>query len=295
MNLSQWMQKVYRNLGKVKKHDEFVITGGSTSTIIDTKIATRPTPYDDDYGIGYTAFIVRDAGGASAAPENEFAAVTGYASSTNTFSFAASSFTVAPASGDKVALVNDDIPVQTMIEQANMVLTDLGRIELVDSTSLTTVSSLGDWDYTLPTAAKYSLRRVEVKRWLGDSYQTVYDRKITPSSPNATGLLTLPAQIAGLTIKLWYEGVHPTLTAYNSVVSETIDDNLAVWGLMAYALQWYNNTLGGRNDHWNRRGAEAWNMYNSLLAERPVVKSQKQPKFFSLRRARASRDRLAVE
>lgn len=295
MNLSQLMQKVYRNLGKIKKNDEFIITGGTTSTIVDTKIAARPNPYDDDYGIGYTAFIIRDAGGLSAAPENEFATVTGYASSSNTFSFAASSFTVAPAANDKVALANDDIPVQTMMEQANMMLTDLGRIELVDATSLTTVSSLGDYDYTLPVAAKYSLRRVEVARWLGTSYQTIYERKITPSSPNATGLLTLPAQISGQVIKLWYEGVHPALTAYNSVISETIDDNLAVWGLTTYVLQWYNNTLGGRNEHWNRRGAEAWNMYKSMLAERPVVKSQKQPKLFSLNRPEASRDRLAAE
>ncbi len=278
----------YRDNGFIKRNDEFLATGGTTGTIINTNIATRPNPYDADYGIGYTAFVVRDAAGASAAPENEFSTVTAYVGDTTNQFTISPVLTTAVASGDKIALATDVIPVQTLMEQANRMLKDLGRIELID-TSLTTTTGLGDHDYTLPTAAKYSVRRVEVHDWIGDSYQTVYSRDITPSAPNATGLITLPPQVSGLQIKLWYEGVHPTLTAYNSVISETIDENLAVWGLSAYALHWYNSTLGGRNDYWRGQEANAWNMFKSMLIERPVVKSQKSPKWFSLRRTRPNR------
>jgi len=280
VNLSQLMQHVYRENGKIKRGDEFTATGGGTASVINTGIATRPNPYDDDYGIGYTAFVVRDAGGLNAAPENEFAEVTGYASGTQTFSFATGSFTTAVASGDKIALANGDWPSPTLMELANRMLKDIGRIELVD-TSLVTVSGLGDHDYTLPVAAKYSVRRVQVQEWVGDSYNTIYQREITPSAPNVAGLITLPPLTSGLTIKLWYEGVHPALTAYSSPISETIDDHVAIAGLSAYAIRWYNTTVGGKNDFWRQRGAEAWQDYIAALKERPIKKSIKSPKWFN--------------
>jgi hypothetical protein len=269
-------------MGKVANGDEFLATSGSnTTTIENTLIGNNETQPDDNYGVGYTAFVVRDAGGASAAPENEFQTISAYNSATYKWTVS-SAFTSAVGTGDAIAIADNSIPSTTMMSLANRMLKDLGRIELVDSTSLTTVSSVGGYDYTLPIVAKYSLRRVEVAQWLGDSYDIVYSRKITPSTPNATGLLTLPDMISGLTIKLWYEGVHPTLTAYNSVISETVDEDLAIKGLIAYALQWYNRSIGGSQDYWLQSENKAWSDFTEAKFARPVKKSQKMPRLFSL-------------
>ena len=284
VNLSQMMQHVYRNLGKVAAGDEFLATSGSTTAIIeDTTLATReePPPPDDNYGYGFTAFVVRDALGTSVAPENEFSKVTAYNSATYQWTISPVVST-AIGTGDKIMLANGDIPYQTMMELANMMLKDLGRIELVDATSLTTASTTTEHDYTLPVAAKFSLRRVQVEQQLGDSYDIVYERRITPAAPGSTGLLTLPAMTSGLVIKLWYEGIHPTLTAYNSTISETIDENLAILGLQAYALQWYNRTSGGNSTYWLDEEQNVWRAFEAKKKELPVVKSSKVPRWFAI-------------
>lgn len=286
MNLSQLMQHVYRDLGKISKGDEFLVTSGSDNNEIEnTEISTRPAPYDDNYGYGYTAFVVRDTN--SVAPEAEFSVITAYDSATQKWTVSPN-FSASLATGDTIALANDDIPLRTMIELANRMLRDLGRIELVD-TSLTTVASLGDYSYTLPTAAKYSVRRVEVRDWIDESYVIVYSKDITPSAPGSTGLITLPAQISGLQIKLWYEGTHTNLSVYSSEISETIDDHLAITGLTAYALQWYNGTLAGEDNYWLQRENKAWQDFEAAGGRRPVKKSQKMPKFFVKNRAATKR------
>lgn len=52
----------------------------------------------------YCAFVLRDAGGASAAPQGELQAITTYDSATGTFTTAA--FTAAVAAGDEVIILN---------------------------------------------------------------------------------------------------------------------------------------------------------------------------------------------
>ena len=87
------------SLVKLGQLQVFTATGGTTTTIVDSDLGGT----DSDFVRG-TMVVIRDAGGASAAPENEFAEITAYTSSTGTLTGAASSFTVAPASGDTYGL-----------------------------------------------------------------------------------------------------------------------------------------------------------------------------------------------
>src|SRR5687767_12467043 len=116
------MQNVYRDLGKISRGDEFLVTSGSSASLVEnTEVSLRPRPYDDNYGYGYAAFVVRDAAGASAAPEGEYSVVSAYDSSIQKWTVSPV-FSAALAIGDTVALANDDIPLRTMIELANRML-----------------------------------------------------------------------------------------------------------------------------------------------------------------------------
>jgi len=77
---------------------DIIATGGSVSTIIDTN--SRFTA--DNALLNGTAFVTLDAGGAAAAPEGEYRAITGYAASTETFTVG-TNFSVAVAAGDYIA------------------------------------------------------------------------------------------------------------------------------------------------------------------------------------------------
>ena len=282
--LSNVMLHGYRDLGKIAAGDEFVVTSGSnTTTIEDTKVGSRESPHEPDYGLDYTAFVTRDAAGASAAPENEYQRVSAYDEATYKWTVD-TAFSASLATGDTVALANKDIPLRTMIELVNRMLKDLGRIDLVDTT-LTTANN--QTEYTLPVTAKYSLKKIEVQGYTGDAndnqYYTLYERMVTPAAPASTGLLTIPQLATGYTIKLWYEGIHPTLSIYSSVISETIDEDLAIKGTVYYALKWYNNSIRGQNDYWYDQMIKAKQEFETQKQITPVKRVQSVSKFFNMR------------
>ena len=119
-------------------------TGGSTTTIIDTK----RTESDDAFN-GGSAFIITDAGGASAAPEGEWARVSDWVNSTTTATIG--TLTAAVASGDTYALATGDFPLDVLISAINK---EVGKIKVVryDRTSLDIIS--GQSEYTLPAGIR---------------------------------------------------------------------------------------------------------------------------------------------
>src|SRR3990167_3236870 len=98
LTLSNLILYPYRELGKVANGDEFSATGGSATSVIDTNIGNRESPRDPNYGFGYTAFVVKDSAGASAAPEGEYQLISAYDESAYTWT--TGTFTAAIASGD---------------------------------------------------------------------------------------------------------------------------------------------------------------------------------------------------
>jgi hypothetical protein len=74
----------------------------------------------------YVAFVFRDAGGASAAPQGELQTVTGYVTATGVFTTAA--FTAAVAAGDEILILHPSIAlaIETNTD-VNALITGMGR------------------------------------------------------------------------------------------------------------------------------------------------------------------------
>ena len=117
-----------------------VATGGSTTTIVDTARTE-----DDDTWNGGTAWIITDAGGASAAPEGEWGVVSDFVNSTHTLTIA--EVTAAVASGDTYGLASARYPLDVLKTAIN---NELIKHEVIryDKTSLDVAS--GQSEYDLP-------------------------------------------------------------------------------------------------------------------------------------------------
>jgi hypothetical protein len=275
-SLSNLLQDIYRNLGQT-----FVstATGGSTTTVVDSKLNERYS--DDDFEDGGVVFVVRDAAGLSAAPEMEFSAITDYDQDTETFTFGA--LTAAVASGDTYMVVTPTFPLNEVIENCNMALKDLGDIALTD-TSLTSASQ--QTEYALPVALK--LRRpirVQYQGITGDANDNNWidiQFEYVPSAPNSTGLLIIPQIVAGRTIKVWYHALHPNLTAYNSYVSETIHPTLARFICTLRILEWYNRRSAGTDKYWVDEQRRMESKMDEMKVLYPVWKPKKKPVFFNV-------------
>jgi len=274
--------RVWQDLGKIDAFEEFVATGGSTTTVVNGKIADRQDRPEDNYSIDFTAMIIRDAGGASAAPEGEMQRISGYVSSTYTHTVD-TAFTVAPASGDYVAIANADIPLREMYRAINNALVKIGEIPLTDS-SLTSASQ--QTEYALPVALKReNLLRVEYQTNLNDTndnqWSHISDFDIIPAAPGSTGLLVLPQLVSGRTIRLTYKGVHPVISTYSSVISEYLHPAVLISSVTKEALRWWNAVNGGGNQYWLQKENEAAQELEMALRKFPIWTPKQTPKYFT--------------
>ena len=233
------LRKAYLALGQM---EVTTATGGSVSTAIDTKLGDT---YGDEDLIGSSLFIIRDAAGASAAPEGEAQLITGYAVSTNTITVG-TAFSAAVGAGDTVGIAKNVWPLLTMIELANDALQSLGTIQLTD-TSLTTVS--GQSEYALPVAMKYKVQQVQIQMDAAtnaNEWMNVHNWTVSPSAAGSTGLLIFNEELpAGYTLKLWYEAEHPRVSAMSDKISETIHSEYATRLVVDKALEYQTRRTNG--------------------------------------------------
>jgi hypothetical protein len=277
LTLSKVMQRAWRETGF---SIDIIATGGSTTTIVDTNSQYT----SDDSLVGGTAVIVRDSAGASAAPEGEFQRISDYVASTTTFTVA-TAFSSAAAAGDSVLLATPRIRSPQMIQAVNDGLANLGTISLVD-VSLTSADA--QTEYALPVGLKIKrLLDVQYQTNTGDANDNQYvsiigQAKYLPAAPGSTGLLILPQLSASRTIKILYEGVHPTLNTFSDKVSETIQEELAVAAAIDKALTWYVSKRGDSAlgtftiQRWN----DAKQTLKMQIAEKPVYRAKSKAKFF---------------
>lgn len=272
LTLSKVMQRAWRELGF---SSDIKATGGSATTVVDAN-----TPYTSDNAlVGGTAIVVRDAGGAGAAPEGEYGRISAFASSSDTFTI--DTLSQAVAAGDFIQLATPRIKLPQMIQAVNDGLANLGTISLVD-TSLTTVAS--QYEYALPVGLKIkSLTDILLEQPSGPYISVKGLFKNFPAAPASTGVLeTREAFTAGYTLKIVYEGVHPALSAYNSVVSETIQEELAVAAAIDKALTWYVSKRG--DSALGTFVIQRWNDAKQTLqlqkTEKPVNRTKPAAKWF---------------
>jgi hypothetical protein len=267
LQLTHLLQKAYRRL-KVARTS--TATGGTTTTIVDTKLLDYlGDSNEDDILNSGTAIIVRDAGGAGAAPEGEFSRISDY---DDGGTITVSTLTAAVASGDTYMYISPDFPLLDMIEIVNDALVYLGRIPKVYS-SLTTAAN--QTEYTLPVALKgVDLHDIEVQGILTDAndnrYAPIEGWQITPALPGTTGILTVPQFAAGYILRIGYPGLHPRVSTYADYISEYIHPELATCAVAAHALQWYNSQRSGADDYWKQREDRAWNQLDIAKAIYPI-------------------------
>jgi hypothetical protein len=269
LTLSRVLERAWRETGF---SIDILATGGSATTIIDTN--TQYT--SDDSLVGGTAIITRTTDGAS--PQGKFARISDFVASTKTFTI--DTVTDAVGAGDSVLLASPSIRLPQMTQAVNDALANLGTISLVD-TSITLVS--GTYSYNLPVGLKIK----ELKDILIPNSDGMY-RSIKglvqnfPSAPAATGALQFTQIPDEQTLKIVYEGVHPYLSAYGDVVSETIQEELAVAAAIDKALTWYVSRRG--DSALGTFTIQRWNDAKQALqiqkAEKPVSRTKPAVKWF---------------
>lgn len=271
--LTHLLQRAYRRL-KVAKTS--IATGGSTTTIVDTKLLDYlAESNEDDILNGGSVIVVRDAGGSGAAPEGVFERITDYDDS-GTVTFAAVSAAI--AAGDTYMYITRDFPIYDMLEVVNDSLVFLGKIPRVD-TSLTTANN--QTEYTLPVGLKGGkIIRVEVQGTTTDAndnqYTQVVNWRIVDSDPGSSATLVIPQLQSGYTLRLTYYGYHPRINSYDDYISEYIHPELAVSSVVAHALEWYNSQRSGADDYWKQREDRAWNQLDIAKSTYPIRLPVKQ-------------------
>lgn len=223
--------KVARELGTL---EEGLVTSGSTSTVVDSNDRTE----DADYWNGGTVWILRDAAGAGAAPEGEYAIVSDFATPTVSLR---SNFTVAPASGDRYAISDSRVPLHIIISKINQALLDMGVVPYVDTTTITTADN--KTEHSLPVGAGLDLREVWIQLENADSddnrWSLVHGWRIQNSAIGTQDLLMLPTQYdAGYKIKLVYMALHPELFVYSDAVSEAVPVERVVYPAIRDCFVW---------------------------------------------------------
>jgi len=167
----------------------FVATGGSATTIVNTDFANFESPPEEDTLKNRVAFVYSTTDGL--APQGKWGKVSAYAEATQTMTIA--TVTDAIGAGDVIMLVKQDLfPLQESIFRVNRALTNLGDIPVPD-TSLT--SAADQTEYALPLVASRGILQVYYQNEINDSNDNQWTEisgwSVQPAVVGSTGLLIL--------------------------------------------------------------------------------------------------------
>jgi hypothetical protein len=269
ITLSNFLQRGCLKLGRKYVYVS-TATNGSVSTVVDTKQGADFS--DDDWNQG-TIFIVRDAAGASAAPEGEFSQVTDSALVTTTYTWTIETVTAAVAAGDTFMATSSRLPKYVLIQKANEVLNSFANVPLWD-TSLTMAA--GTLEYTLPAGV---LNLIGVYKQTStdtgaNEWKPYSDWKIQVATPGTSETLRIGSEDDGYKLGLEYEGVHPTVNAFGDVINKRISIELLACKL-AVALYSYIGVDDSNREMFNF----ALNELGQAEKNHKIWTPQKQPKY----------------
>lgn len=266
--LANLLAGAFQSLGQLTTGNK--ATGGSTTTVVDSTQAN--TARDNAWKNG-GMFILRDAAGAGAAPEGEFQRISAFTNSSGTFTVE-TAFSSAVGAGDIYGFTSPYYPLRQMQELANTALRALGDVDLVDTTTLDTVS--GDTEYAASVTWKRTRpTRVDVQGSTADAQDNQWrewpDFEWVPATAGSAGKLIFPDYpYPSRDVRVWYRGPHPALLAYSDPVHESFDPELAVLALVVKALEWQNGRSGGTDEYLLQRLGDArQELANRMVTARP--------------------------
>jgi len=265
------------------------VTSGSTTTILDTANLYQP----DSYWVGHYAYVRTDAGGASAAPEGEERAVTGYdrASATLTVSPA---FTVAVAAGDIVEL--SSVQRHVLNRAINAGIREAGFAWLVRSSDESTVDISDDvYEYTLPTDIVYLdrvLLREDTDEPWGELPRSNW-RAIGEPGSQELSFITWDALSEDYTVRLEYHKLPSELTTDSGSpgLGEPVERGLYEF-VYNYALYWLHNRMANKSDAdgaYQMHYTQSTNYYKTAMGQLQRALSQGRSR--SIRTVRPTRAR----
>lgn len=214
---------------------EGILTGGSTTTLIDTVARAEA----DDYWNGGTAWITYDAGGAGVAPQGEYGYISDFVQSTATLTLR-SDLTAAVAAGDRYALGRKRYPLELLIQKINEAF---GVIEKTDTTTIAIVDQ--QLEYSLPSDL-LELRQVYIQ---GDTtvndWQLVTDYGVQKSATGTANKVIFKRQFsAGLLGKLVYTAYHGTLRVATDKLDDSIHIDKIIYNAAVGCLLWRKARVG---------------------------------------------------
>lgn len=260
-DLTYW---VARELGILL---EGTATGGGTTSIADTVERTEA----NDYWNGGTAWVIYDAGGAGAAPEKEYSVITDFANSGGALTLR-TTLTAAVAANDRYAIADKRIPLNVIVQFVNQAILDLGRIPVVNKTSLTIAAD--QTEYTLP-AAVYpdNLRRVWIQSITTDAddnqWVEVFNWRVEVTATGTADILHLPAQYpSGYDLMLEYVALHPQLFTVSAKLSETIPAERVVYQAAYLCLKYMQDKY--KVDTWKDAIGAMYQKAQTAKGEYPI-------------------------
>jgi len=272
--LHELLQAAYQRLGQMNVS---VATGGSTTTVVDS---TQAGLHGDNAWKPGAVFIMKDSTMSTTLtpPEGQFSLVSAYADSTGTWTIGA--VTTAVAAGDVFGYTNDFFPLYTMVELANQAVWSFGPIPLINS-SITTAA--GQTEYSYPVAIKMAPPlRVEYNTKLNDSddnqWAPIDNWRYQPATAGTAATIVLPQLPSGRTVRIWYEGWHPALNAWNDVIAECLAPEAVIAKLVKLALQWQNTRLQGGDDFLLQRETQAAQEVVEIEAKTRMWKPRRRPR-----------------
>lgn len=219
-----------------------VATGGSSTTILED--TTLEDKYGDDDLKEGSVVVLRTA--SSIPPIGEFSRISAYSEEDMQATIVA--LTAPILSGSTCMIISSDYPLRVLIELANDALRDCGEINYIDTNTVTVEGAL---EYTLTSSWKH-LVQVHYQDFLSDidanNWIPVRWKRIIPSSANVDATIEFyDAFPAGHSLQFVYNGIHPTVSVYNSPIDESISPSLISLMLADKIMQWFGVTDENRN------------------------------------------------
>jgi hypothetical protein len=250
---------------------ESVATGGSSTTIVDSGLGGS----DDEWN-GGTAFIITDAGGASAAPENECGRVSDYVASTGTLTIRTSDLTAAPASGDTYAVCK--VPRHELYQAVNAALRDVGPLAYEDDTTLDTAANT--LEYTLPAAARYDVRQI----WIATNTTTPYDYQENHYwrvilNKTTYNLIFTAEPPASRNIRIVYCAKHAEVKTASATIDATAPYDYVIWRAAYHTYRRRQHQVGREDNKWVGLMNEAAEYAAQALQKHPILLPDRSTRF----------------